>query len=388
MIAALSSRLRAFRPAPGLVPWLPGSSRLYGPPRRALRAADLDARQARVLPLTALERVRLAEPRWLGPEKTHWFKTLPSGPPPPAFVLEARHARLLSPGAAPILIDDTWVTDCGFTPWSPTREAFRHHALGLRKKPRPLLRLPGRTLSLACDFAAHSYGHWLIDSITRWALVEAAGLGSDDFDRVYIPCPGPVARRLAGRLPIPADKLLFEPAGGADLECEVLFATSHPGWPGYVPAFASPLLRRLVPPAPGPSLRLAILRDGFRRNFSNRDELYPLLRERGFALVDPRSASDLPELCARAEAIVSIEGSQAYDMLFAPAGSRALIVASPAHHTFPYPQSAAGSAGLDLLMLEGSSLRDGAPDTADFTVPPDLFARALDELLAPPPRSR
>jgi hypothetical protein len=387
MLHALRNRLRQFRPSPLLVRLIPGSSRLFGPPRRWSSARRLSPGQARVHPLP-IPRVSLVEPVWLGPPKTGWLGQPLPAPLPPAFVIEAREARVLEPDGTLVLADDTWVTDCGFYPWSETEDviAFRYHHLPLRKKARPTRRLPGRTLVLAGDFTAHSYGHWLFDSITRWHLVEAAGYRPGDFERVYLPCPGPVARQLAHRLPFPPEKLILE-AGACDLDCEQVVATNHPGWPGFVPAFAAHVLKdRLpapLPPGTAPAPRIMIVRDGFRRNLANRAEIYPVLERHGFLLIDPRVTREVPAWCRQAEVIVSIEGSNAYDMLFARPGTKVLIITSPHHDTFPYPQSAAGAAGLRLYMLNASPT-PGVPadSTSDFTLDPEEFARALALVLS------
>ena len=388
MMARIKTHLRELRPTPWQLRLFPGDSRTFGPPRRRAPGLELTAEEAEVRALP-LERVRLAEARWIGPPKLEWLGSAPPCPNPRAFVLRAPSARLLAPDGSVVVGRDTWLTDCGFYPWSDEHEAFRYHPLFKRKKSRPLRRWAGRTLALVGDYTAFSYGHWLIDAITRWHLVRAAGLDADAFDQVYLPCPGPVARRLAERLPIPSAKLITERAAD-DLCCEELTATSHPGWPGFVPAFAAELLRGLLPAAAsnasaGPR-RIAILRDGFSRNFANRDELYALLARRGFALLDPRRDEDIPARCAAADAIVSIEGSQAYDLLFARPGTRVLIITSPHHTTFPYPQSAAGAAGLELFMLAGRPAST-APQPLDtpFVVPAADFAAALDVLLANTP---
>ncbi|MCU0791552.1 MAG: glycosyltransferase family 61 protein [Opitutaceae bacterium] len=302
-----------------------------------------------------------------------------------AFTLEASDARLLAPNGNVVLADDTWVTDCGFYPWDPDApQAFRYHPLFLRKRSPKLRRLAGLTLSLAGDYTAYSYGHWLLDSVPRLKLVEEAGYRLTDFDHIYFPCPGPVARRLAVKFCFRPDQLILEPWTD-DVLCERLVATSHPGLPGFTPAFAAETLA-LAQNAAGQitsGRRIAILRDGYGRNLLNRSELYPLLLERGFELLDPRKDHDIPERCRDAEVIFSIEGSNAYDLLFARPGTRVLIITSPYHDTFPYPQSAAGAAGLRLFLLNGSPIPDVQANAQnDFLVAPSDLSRALDILLA------
>ena len=373
--------LRDWRPPAWCVAAAPGSSRSFFPPRRHARARELRPEQAEVRSLELGRRVVHAAPRLLGGTPAEWLGAPLPEPMPPAFVLSTRDARLLLPGGTLVLRDDTWVTDCGFFPHRDFREAARYHPTMKRKKALPPRRFAGRTLALASDYAVNSYGHWLIDSITRWQLVAAAGIDPAGFDHIYLPCPSAAARRMAEALPIPRDKLRSDPPGTNDVAFEQLTVTSHPSWPGHVPSFAAPLLRGLAVTQPPRRRhrRLWLARDGFTRNFANTEELYPLLRERGFDIIDPRTTPEnIPQLCREAECVAAIEGSQAYDILFCEPGTRVLILCAPGQKTFPYPSSAAGSAGLELFLMMCTAASPGGP----FILPRDVFAAALDELTA------
>jgi hypothetical protein len=381
LLDQVKSALRDWRPPPWLVALTPGSSRTFFPPRRHACASALTRAQAEVRPLALGTRVVHAAPTLLGGAAPEWLGPPVPEPMPPAFLLTARDARLLLPGGTLVLRDDTWVTDCGFFPHRDFREAARYHPTMKRKKAQPARRFAGRTLSLASDYAIHSYGHWLIDSITRWQLIAAAGVNPAAFDHIYLPCPGDAARRIAEALPLPRAKLRSDPPGTNDVAFEELTVTSHPSWPGHVPSFAAPLLRGLsvTRPPTRRDRRLWLARDGFTRNFANTEELYPLLRERGFEIIDPRTTTEnIPQLCREAECVAAIEGSQAYDMLFCEPGTRVLILCAPGQKTFPYPSSAAGSAGLELFLMMCTTATPGGA----FVLPRDVFAAALDNVIA------
>ena len=61
----------------------------------------------------------------------------------------------------------------------------------------------GTLVSLGTDYAFGNYGHYLLDSLPRLALLEDAGVSIADADHVYVTVPGAHAARLLDELGVP-----------------------------------------------------------------------------------------------------------------------------------------------------------------------------------------
>ena len=339
--------LRTWRPPPWLIRSLPGTSRCFGPPRHMCAGGQL---RGGVRSLDLHVDISLANPTHLNTVDNYWISPTWSPVPVAPYVLAAGHARLLAPGAWVVGDRDTFVWDTSFWGHRDLATARHWHDIFLRRKPRPVHQLAGRVLSLASDFAPYSYGHWLIDSLPRWLLVERAGLGPADFDTIYLPGPDtPSTRRLLTALGLPAEKLVRTPPE-VDFEVENLTATSFPGAAGSASSLARAMAVRLQPPR-APFRRLYLSRDGHRRNFRNHDELLPVFAEFGFEVCSPATDPDIVAKCAEARVIVGIEGSQCFNALFAPSDGALVVIAPDGFRPLPYVQSIAAASGLSLYLL-------------------------------------
>lgn len=73
--------------------------------------------------------------------------------------------------------------------------------------PRPPKRLRGTCLSLVCEFSSDSYGHYLLDSLSRLGIALKAGWTLDAIDHFYIyEPPSRSARQMLGALGIAENK--------------------------------------------------------------------------------------------------------------------------------------------------------------------------------------
>lgn len=369
--------LRRVRPPAWLVRIFPGTSAIFGPPRRMCSGWNLPTG---VRPAGPPATVGFAPSDFLNDLDPYWrapHEILTPGRP---FVVEASPARLLAPGGWVVVNPDTFVYDTSFWGHRDFATARRWHSIFLRKKVTAPGRLAGRVLSLASDFAPYSFGHWLIDSLPRWLLAERAGLKPADFDTIYLPTPAtPSTRQLVTALGLPPEKLITAPAA-TDLCLDHLTATSFPGSPGSACSLAREMAVRLHPPR-RPLRRLYLARDGHRRNFVNHEALRHVFAELGFEACNPATDPDTIAKCAEARVIVGIEGSQCFNALFAPSGGALVVIAPDGFHPLPYMQSIAACSGLALYLLGARSV---APDSSCVLAPAEL-RRGLLHVLATHP---
>jgi len=384
--SAVRNRLREFRWPPGIVPWLPGSSRLFGPPRHWQLLRDYFATQAagalrEVLPA---QRLTPPQPEVIG-EISPRFLRYTAETVPPGHVFSLQQARVLGPEGWVVTANDTFLLDAGFEANGPEKKIGDYQIFFSRKwEARPLRRLPGRCLSLASDYAIGGFGHFIHDSLTRLLLVERAGLDLQSFDWIYLPRPETVvAKQLTDTLGIDPSRLLgYDPQH--DLACDDLTASQYPGVPGHIAPVYGEFLRRRFAPAPRRrNRRVYLSRTGFRRNFSNRDEIEAILRTHGFEEVQAHVDPETLQKCAEAECVVSIEGANFFNAFACPAGTKVLVIfPDRLPHSVPYALSLAQACGLQAFVMSGATVGPADLDggTADLHVDPLVFQQALGRL--------
>jgi capsular polysaccharide biosynthesis protein len=378
-------RLRSTPVPPALLRWLPSSSQRFGPPRRRATLPEYFSRHAgslvEVYPAAPLDPPK---PVFVNAIDPAYFRDLrPSLPA--AYVFSLRGARLLGSAGWVVGEDDTLLVEASFWREPDFPHPFRRHFILLRKRARPVRRLPGRTLSLASDFAIGGFGHFLHDSLPRLHLVEKAGYRLADFDWLYLPrIDTPTTRRLVAMLDFPAERILqHDPA--SDLAPDELVATSYPGTPGNFPAYTPRFLReRFGPRSPSPSRKLFLSREGFRRDLVNRSQLEHHLRDRGFEICRPHEIDAIPA-CGEAAVIVTQEGANHMNALFAAPGTRVLLLLSERCYTLPYAFTLSAAAGHS-LWVQSCALIDPSPggeDASPVVADEEVFVRTLDQMLAP-----
>lgn len=233
--------------------------------------------------------------------------------------------------------------------------------------------LAGTTLSLASDFAGHSYGHYLLDSLSRMHLFTAAGFTLDTVDHVLCHEPPTAeASRHFARLGVPPEKCVWLD-GHRTWTPERLLAPTFPGtkmkYPEWVPAY---LKQACGPNRAAGDRRLWIGRTGRRRSIANAADVDRVMLAHGFEAYDVAAADNPAEDFAAAAMVVSPHGGVLADLAFCNPGTRVLELL-PTDHPAPYYYTLSVAAGLDYRCLVCRSLHertDGArtPSTSDFTV--------------------
>lgn len=371
-------RLRAWSCPPWATPLIPSTSVRFGPPRRRSSIAEYFSRHPGAFTQVYPRRPAPAiHADWLGAAPSTALKHRAWLPPDHVFTL--RGARLLGDAGWIVGDDDTLLTEASFWREADHPHPFSSHYILRRKSSRPLRRLPGRTVSLASDFASGGFGHLIHDSLPRLHLLEQAGHKLADFDWIYLPrIDTPSARRLISRLGIPAGRLLaHDPA--FDLLADELVATTYPGTPGYLPAYTPQFLRSRFGPSPARTgRRIFLSREGFRRDLARRGEIETLLRAHGFEIIRA-DRDDALQACAEAGCVVGQEGANFMNALFCPPGARLLLLL-PDYVDLPYALTLAASGGHSIWV---QSVRTSPHDVhGPVTLDLALFTRTLDRLLS------
>jgi len=379
----LGGWLRSLSSPPALTRWLPGSSRQFGPPRRYCLLRDLISERggdvATVSPAAELPPLRAV---WHGSPAAPEFENF--SPAIPALdVLALSDARLLGPEGFVVTSDDRFVYDTGY--WSrfhPTPPP--QHPIYRRKRARPTLRLPGLCISLATDFAAGSFGHFLHDGLSRWPLVRKTGWDLSKVDWIFCPRPESAATAALCRLlPVPPERVLNW-SGAHDYEAERLIATNFPGKPGNVTPETALFLRGLADAwrQPGPPRgRIFLARRGRKRGLLNSAETEAAFSEFGFSVLDPASDPSVLAACANAVVIAGVDGSNMANIAFAPAGARVLVIYPSRPPPLPYNLTLAVSGGRELHIIQGTPPPREDPDyQGGFFLTPGELRACLQEI--------
>jgi len=245
-------------------------------------------------------------------------------------------------------------------------------------------RVTGTALSIATYAGWKNYAHFLLDSVTRLHLAEAAGFPPGSVDHVIVGVPNDPARRILERLGVTPDRML-ETRDGIALRPERLIAPSFPGLPRNYPPWVPTYLReRLVPAGLTRHRRLYLPRTRARR-ILNIDELMPMLLEHGFEVFDPELAVDPISTFAEATVVVAGHGAALAGLAFCAPGTAVLEVL-PSGHQMPYYYTLAESAGLHYGYLIAASVPEGSPpglpvDKVDMRVDAAAFREALEATL-------
>ena len=235
--------------------------------------------------------------------------------------------------------------------WYGTHTAEMEHRLRRGRQPHRVERVGGTALSLATRSADSNYGHFLLDSVGRLALVEKAGIGMDRIDHVVGAVPSEGARRILKRAGVPLDRLILT-REGVSIQPDVLLAPTFPGTRrNYLPWLVEFLRKAGPAPPDGPARRLYIQRKATRRVL-NEAQLLPMLEEHGFEIYDPAEHPDPPADFAAASIVVGAHGAGLADLAFCRPGTCVLELI-PEDHVMPYWYTVSEAGGLRYGYLIG-----------------------------------
>jgi len=381
----IKHRWREFRWPASWVSSLPGTSRLYGPARRWVRAEDYIKQHAgRIQTVLAAQAMPALAFKNCGPIPDRFFQRF-QPEVPAASILELPEARLIGPDGWIIGAEDSYLVEASFWAYPDSLTNVQDHYMLIPRLARPSRRLPGRTLSLASDFAIGGYGHFIHDSLTRLLLLELAKINPGDFDWIYWPhLDTPAVKSLIKVSGLPQEKILTWDCSH-DLVCDSLTATTFPGRPGHIaPPYADFLRRRFAPQADGEKRKLYLSRSGYRRNFRNSQEIEAVFAHHGYEICHPHTDPAVFAKCASSSHVVAIEGANFFNVFACAPGTKVLLILPDAGPTLPYTLTLGLSAQLDMHLLAAQSLDQPKvdPGIADVMLDPLTLSRALDQMLA------
>jgi len=236
----------------------------------------------------------------------------------------------------------------------------QNHYLLRRKRFRMLKRRRGTALLLG---AANSdnYYHWLLDSVPRWKMLQAADWSNYDF--VLLPwCSLQFQDEVLDRLNVPKTKRLRCSKNFVH-QFDRLVVPAMPFPLEEVSAWACAYVRSLfLEKASGPQ-KVYLRRGAGRRELLNQADLENALKTLGFVSIQPDqlSVAEQANLLSSARCVVAPHGAALTNLLFAPPGALLLELFHPRHKNRCYVNIAA-ACGHRYIGLDGFSKdRDGEP---------------------------
>jgi capsular polysaccharide biosynthesis protein len=256
-------------------------------------------------------------------------------------------------------------------------EARKHGRL--RRRPRRLERLAGRTLTVGTTWGA-AFGHFETDGLGRLAIAERAGFTIGDFDQVLVPAASsPAAQTLLDRVGVAPERLRILIDVSAYIADE-LFAPSYPGARRQYSPVIVGYLRGLARPSRPPHRKIYVTRRRHGRNLVNVDEVEGLVRDFGFEVYDPAESSDQASDFAEAAVVVGPSGAALQNVLFCAPGTTVVELLSDAH-VYPYPATLAQAAGLRYGYVLGEAEEEPpswGPSYANFAIAKEELIAALE----------
>lgn len=237
-----------------------------------------------------------------------------------------------------------------------------------------------------------NYYHWLVDSLPRWRILQAAGWQEYDYVLLHSqPCR--FQEETLDWVGVPAHRRLrcsknfihqFERLVVPVMPVERPVAPVVPFAHNPVPTWVAHWLRSLAPPAPSGPEKIYLSRRGTpRRRFASEAELMPALAARGFVAIQPETLSvvDQVRCLGSARWIVAPHGAALANMVFAPPGARVMELFHPQHKNRCYKNLAA-ACGHSYASLEGQAINRADEPRLEYRIGTTAVLENLDRMEA------
>jgi capsular polysaccharide biosynthesis protein len=250
-----------------------------------------------------------------------------------------------------------------------------HYALRRRRFRIPKYRR-GKALLLG---AANSdnYYHWLLDSLPRWKILQAAKFLDYDFVLLHSR-PAQFQDEILDRLNVPPAKRL---RCGKNFvhQFEKLVVPTMPFPLEKVAPWVCAWLRSLFPEKiSGPEKIYLSRRGAGGRQLVNEAELQTALEARGFVSLQPEklSVAEQAKLLSSARCVVAPHGAALTNLVFAPPGALLFELFHPQHKNNCYVNLAA-ACGLRYASLDGRATNRAADRRLEYEIDVPAVLRTL-----------
>lgn len=206
----------------------------------------------------------------------------------------------------------------------------QNHYLFKRRRFRMAKYRRGTALLLGAS-NSDNYYHWLLDSLPRWKMLQAAGWANYDFVLLH-DRPLGFQDEVLDRLKVPMAKRLRCSKNFVH-QFERLVVPSMPFPPEEIPPWVCTWVRSLFPEkVPGPE-KVYLRRGGGRRRLLNEAELETALRAQGFVAAQPAqmTVAEQANMLSSARCIVAPHGAALTNVVFAPPGALFIDLFHPQH---------------------------------------------------------
>jgi capsular polysaccharide biosynthesis protein len=304
----------------------PGS-KVFGPPKSTLSLVR-SAGSVQMLPATSWpgggtdttgEAPRAARATTRGKNTDGWAP----------FVAAIPQGRVYCDGGVAVLTRDDEVCE-ELTRAGIGGPAAEHRIFRAIKLPR-LHKLARRAACLAVP-AGNVYYHWLLDSLPRLAVLEAACIPLNELEQVVVNGTSrPFQREILAHLGLLPRCVSLE--DHPHIQSDELIVPSFVHQSGSPAAWVPGYLRKLLAPLtsgipPSANERLYISRGlAARRRVKNESEILPRLKAAGFRILQLESMSVAEQIAAfsTASVVMGLSGSGFANLVFAPSHGRAIV---------------------------------------------------------------
>jgi hypothetical protein len=226
-----------------------------------------------------------------------------------------------------------------------------------------------------------NYYHWLLDSLPRWKILQAAGW--QDYDYVLLhSLPRQFQDETLDRLGVPSEKRLRCSKNFVH-QFERLVVPAMPFPVEEVPAWACAWLRSLFPEKiSGPEKIYLSRRDSGRRQLVNEAELQAALTSRGFVMIQPDqlSVAEQAKLLGSARCAVAPHGAALTNLVFSPPGTLLVELFHPQHKNRCFVNLAA-ACGHRYASLDGHATNHAGERRLEYAVDVSAVLEILGRMI-------
>jgi len=249
---------------------------------------------------------------------------------------------------------------------------------------RRRFRLPSRHRGTALLLGAansDNYYHWLLDSLPRWKMLQAAGWQEYDFVLLHSQ-PRGFQEETLDWLGVPKKKRL-RCSKNFVYQFDRLVVPAMPFPVEEVPPWVGAWLRSLAPKQDSGPEKIFLSRRGVGgRRLANERELQEALEAEGFVSIQPEklTVTEQARLLGAARYVVAPHGAALTNMVFAPPGALLMELFHPQHKNRCYVNVAA-ACGHRHACLDGTAIQSSASKQLEYIVDIPTVMQMLDGYL-------